>query len=271
MFICHWVGTLIIAYTNTARTIYNNLSHTCITTYKLISQFFIMALTIMCFVLSEKEKKMTTHRTDECCANGKKSFRIIVMGAARVGKTALVSRLMLKPFRASYTTTVEDFYGFNLTLNGEEHEVEIIDTSGSYCFPAMRDLYISKADLIILVYSLSDIDSFKEVENLYDQIIKMRGHGNVQISVIGNKVDLQTESQQNWQKTVDCIVSLDWEATYLETSAKNNVNVAQIIRKIAQTEVKAEHKRTISLIRRASQILRNVTSKPVFRNRFNTC
>ncbi len=92
----------------------------------------------------------------------------------------------------------------------------------------MRDLSVSKADLILLVYSLADIDIFTNVECSYNKEMEKED--------IGNNMDLTA----SLSFIVDCMVSLDWEATYLETSAKDNLNISDILGKVATMKSKCK-------------------------------
>ncbi len=51
---------------------------------------------------------------------------------------------------------------------------ELLDTSGTMQFPAMQALNIARGDGFVLVYSVTDQDSFEEVKRLREQIVSSR-------------------------------------------------------------------------------------------------
>ncbi len=74
----------------------------------------------------------------------------------------------------------------------------------------------------------------------YNKEKEKEGDRRVPIIIIGNKLDLTMERQQVCYSIVDCMVSLDWEAMYLETSAKDNLNISDILSKVATMKSKSK-------------------------------
>ena len=58
---------------------------------------------------------------------------------------------------------MEDLHNGEYEVHGRTLKLEILDTSGSYQFPAMRKLSIRTADGFVLVYSIDDEESFEQV------------------------------------------------------------------------------------------------------------
>lgn len=101
----------------------------------------------------------------------KEQRRIVVLGAAKVGKSAIIQQFLYDQFTKKYNKTVEDLYVAEYNLSsGASLTLEILDTTGSYQFPAMRALSISNGNAFLLVYSVDDEESWKQLKELRHQV-----------------------------------------------------------------------------------------------------
>ena len=73
-------------------------------------------------------------------APSKNCYRLVFLGSAKVGKTAIVTRFLQNKFSDNYTPTIEDFHRKVYRIKGEPYRLDILDTSGNDPFPAMRRL-----------------------------------------------------------------------------------------------------------------------------------
>ncbi|XP_057370459.1 GTP-binding protein Di-Ras2-like [Daphnia carinata] len=181
-------------------------------------------------------------------ANQDNQYRVVVFGAGRVGKSSLVLRFLKNTFPQSYVPTVEDFYSQNVeflsyTLNGQwipckENSVcnlEIVDTAGSYSFPAMQRLNISKGHAFIMVYSVTSRQTLEQLESIWETILEIKGSlDNVPLMLVGNKCDeieareLTIEEGQEQAR--------QWSSSFIETSAKASYNVKKLFRELLLLE-----------------------------------
>ncbi|KAF2366675.1 Small GTP-binding protein domain [Trinorchestia longiramus] len=160
----------------------------------------------------------------------KKKYRVVVMGPAKVGKTAIINQFLYDSFTPKYTKTIEEMHHGEYEISSMCLTLEILDTSGSYEFPAMRDLSVKCADAFILVYSITDAESFEEVRSIREYILTVKKTP-IPIVVVGNKLDLEEERAIPLE-TAETIVLLDWENGFIESSAKDNHNVVQIFKEL---------------------------------------
>ncbi|XP_028671169.1 GTP-binding protein Rhes-like [Erpetoichthys calabaricus] len=118
-----------------------------------------------------------TTSSGNCCplvVPSQNSYRMVVLGASRVGKTALVSRFLKGHYEDQYTPTLEDFHRKVYNIRGDMYQLDILDTSGNQPFPAMRRLAILTGDIFLLVFSLDDRDSLEEALRLRQQILDVK-------------------------------------------------------------------------------------------------
>ncbi|CAG2106604.1 unnamed protein product, partial [Medioppia subpectinata] len=103
--------------------------------------------------------------------------------------TSIVRRLLSDKFEEIHKPTIEELYQNDYKLKDSDLTLtlELLDTSGSYTFPAMRKLAMSTGDAFVLVYAIDDMDSFDEVTRLKDEILAQRGPDIPPIVTVGNK------------------------------------------------------------------------------------
>uniref|UniRef100_A0A182V2V3 GTP-binding protein Rhes n=2 Tax=gambiae species complex TaxID=44542 RepID=A0A182V2V3_ANOME len=134
-------------------------------------------------------------KNDENSINSNVRHKIVMMGAAKVGKSSLITQFLYSSFSPKYKRTVEEMHHGHFSVGGVNLTLDILDTSGSYEFPAMRALSISSADAFILVYDVTDSITFEEVKAIREQIHEIKSTTAVPIVVVGNKTDLSDEDE----------------------------------------------------------------------------
>ena len=53
--------------------------------------------------------------------------------------------------------------------------LEILDTAGTEQFASMRDLYIKNGQGFVVVYSLTNHQTFKDIKTMKGQIVRVKG------------------------------------------------------------------------------------------------
>ncbi|XP_049819481.1 ras-related protein Rap-2a isoform X2 [Aethina tumida] len=186
--------------------------------------------------------------------------KIVVMGAAKVGKSSIITQFLYGTFSPKYKRTVEEMHHGDFNVNGVHLTLDILDTSGAYEFPAMRALSISSADAFILVYDVTDSSTFEEARTLRDQIHETKCSSNVPIVVVGNKIDL-TGNREVDTATTESVVTVDWENGFVEASAKENTNVSKVFKELL-AQAKVKYNLSPALRRRRRQSLPSQSGPP---------
>ncbi|XP_040926929.1 GTP-binding protein Rhes-like [Betta splendens] len=163
----------------------------------------------------------------------KTQVRLVFLGAAGVGKTALIQRFLQDKFEPKHRRTVEEMHSREYDVGGIKVTVEILDTSGSYSFPAMRKLSIQNSDAFALVYAIDDPESLEAVKSLRDEILEIKEDKYTPIVVVGNKADRQQQRQVSSEAALSA-VEMDWNHSHVEASAKENANVVEVFKELLQ-------------------------------------
>ncbi|XP_042883531.1 ras-related and estrogen-regulated growth inhibitor-like protein [Penaeus japonicus] len=118
------------------------------------------------------------------CQSG--PLRVAVLGAGEVGKSALTVRYLTKRFIGEYRSDTDMLYKCVLQVDGTPQPVEIMDTSAS-CDES-SDAHLQWAEAFVVVYSVTDKESYRWAANTVEELTKRRSSACV--LMLGNKSDL---------------------------------------------------------------------------------
>lgn len=162
-----------------------------------------------------------------------KQYKIVMLGSGAVGKSAITVQMVSGHFLSSYDPTIEDSYRTTININNQDIILNILDTAGQEEFYALRDQYMRSGDGYIIVFSITSITSFLEVNAIKEQLnIVLDADNNTLIPIIlvGNKCDL--EEYRQVQSSDAQRLAEEWKVKYFETSAKNKTNINRIFEEL---------------------------------------
>jgi len=160
-------------------------------------------------------------------ATMRREYKLVILGAGGVGKSALTMRLVQGVFVEKYDPTIEDFYRHQIEVDGAPCTLEILDTAGTEQFAAMRQLYIANGHAFALVYSIDSQASFLELQTIHQQIVDVKSSSQVAMVLVGNKCDMEMDREVS-KEQADQLANRSWNCSFIETSAKTDTNVREL-------------------------------------------
>merc|ERR1719421_2186022 len=150
-------------------------------------------------------------------------FILVLIGDSGVGKSCLLLRFADDKWTDSYISTIGvDFKIRTIELDQKTIKLQIWDTAGQERFRTISSTYYRGAHGIIVVYDITNRQSFDNVQRWLTEIDKY-ARENVNKLLVGNKSDLDESSdgklrQVPQEKGKSFAITID--VPFLETSAK---------------------------------------------------
>ena len=155
----------------------------------------------------------------------KTKFNIFILGDSQVGKTSMIQVYRGNKLNSEELPTIGlDICMNPLAFEDIEYKFKLFDLSGQEKY---KDIFQSKfrlADGIMLVFSINDLDSLKNIDNyikILDEVVKYK---KLKIILVGNKVDLGRRVISN-EEAVN--FSKKRNLSYYETSAKTGYRIKE--------------------------------------------
>lgn len=152
-----------------------------------------------------------------------KIYKVIMVGSGGVGKSALTLQFMYDEFVEDYEPTKVDSYSKKVLLDGEEIQLDILDTAGQEDYAAIRDNYFRSGDGFLCVFSITEQESLVSAHELREQILRVKNDDKIPFILVGNKADLDDRRAVSQDEMED--LARSWSIPYVETSAKTRHNV----------------------------------------------
>ncbi|CAB3361291.1 Hypothetical predicted protein [Cloeon dipterum] len=152
--------------------------------------------------------------------------KIVVLGAQGVGKTSLVVRYIGKMFSHHISPTIgASFFTCKINLDSTKIKLQVWDTAGQERFRAMAPMYYRNANAALLVFDITQEQSFEAVKTWVKELQRNVPEPMV-LSLVGNKTDLASQRLVSRDEAVQFAQTIN--ATYFESSALQDQGIEEI-------------------------------------------
>jgi small GTP-binding protein len=148
------------------------------------------------------------------------AIKVVLLGSASVGKSSLLMRLVKDAF---YETMLETVGASFAVYQSPEARFEIWDTAGQERYAPISRLYYGNANIIILVFDISDTTSWKRINELLYEVRQYNRTGH--FIIVGNKMDLRNKAP--FYKWIHPSLT-EFESNIIYVSAKTAMNMDRL-------------------------------------------
>ncbi|XP_011498541.1 PREDICTED: ras-like protein family member 10B [Ceratosolen solmsi marchali] len=185
-------------------------------------------------------------KEEDSPADSLERVKVVFLGAPGVGKSSIIRQFVWSEFSEEYKPTERrETYYPSVVLAERLYELKITDLPTIPYFPVSSHLEwtdfryygLRSATAYVLVFDLSNQDTFQYIRTLREQIYEARDMRGVPLLVVGNKQDKLPSSVATSSRHRDIVnlVRKHWRCGYVECSARFNCRVVQVFRELMKS------------------------------------
>ena len=160
----------------------------------------------------------------------KEDFKTVLVGESNVGKTCIISQFVLNKFDSeSQPSNTAQFNSKEIKLaDNTSITLQIWDIAGQTKYRAVSKIFTKDAKALILIYDVTNENSFKELKDFWHANNKNYG---AKFFVVANKCDLEDKKVKDEEGKA---FAESIGADFFSISAKNNIGLSQLFERIGE-------------------------------------
>ena len=191
--------------------------------------------------VNKPKNKISSNIVSQCISREKsvtaglvslESFRVVFLGDSSVGKTALLNRYFKYTFEEKFLQTIGiDDETIYIKVKEALYKLTVWDTAGEERFRALPKKYYNNANGIILLFDVTNQDTFANIKTWMKDIKDNTDNGQIDspmtIYLVGNKVDMVEKRVVSKEKAETA--AGEYGIKYFEISCKLNLNIIEVM------------------------------------------
>ena len=162
-------------------------------------------------------------------------YKIIFLGDQYVGKSSILNRFYQDKFEEDYQATIGlDFHSKNVEIKGSTIRLLLYDTAGQEKFKSLIPMYIRDANIIIVVYDITNKDTFIHTDHWVNETKDLKREDAIFV-LVGNKTDLEDKRAVSNKEGEDFATEKGF--LFHEVSAKTGEEVQELFTDIIFPEM----------------------------------
>eukprot|EP01084_Bolivina_argentea_P165278 287142_1 len=217
-------------------------------------------------------------------ASDENTIKVVVLGAERQGKSALILKFITGQFEEGYDATIEEIYQKLIEVEGETVVLEIVDTAGVEDYAALVEQSMVDGQIFVLTYSVASsrdndedgITAFLQCSALRDKVLKLKSDDeeNPPFILVGTKCDVSAEERTFSTQDGEELAG-EFQCPYIEVSAKHNLNVNElwdtVVTQYTKYATRYNHDRTRSFTLSLKHVPSDLDVEPTCCSCINNC
>ena len=123
-------------------------------------------------------------------------IKVILLGESGVGKTNLINVVVGRSFNEESLSTQSCYYSESrFTYKDKTYFYNLWDTAGQEQYRCLNRIFLQKGKIILLVYSIDNETSFKEIDFWMNYVNENLGDEKYILALIANKSDLYEDQK----------------------------------------------------------------------------
>ena len=157
-------------------------------------------------------------------------IKVILVGEMGTGKTSLINTAIGLKFQdKTASTTTNSIVNKKMEINDKTYSINLWDTIGQEKYRSLTKIFMKGAKIVILVYDITNYDSFKEL-NFWIESTKEILTEQPVMGIVGNKSDLFLKEEVKESEARQLAKEKGYEFSL--TSAKNSAIFCEFLEKL---------------------------------------